>query len=50
VGEPLRDRILQFDGATSAPTVIGIRRRDDCPACGSTRPAGIVAGPATGQP
>ena len=33
VGEPLRDRILQFDGASGEPTAIATRRREDCPAC-----------------
>ena len=37
VGEPLLDQILQFDGATSAPMVIGTERRADCAACGSER-------------
>jgi molybdopterin-synthase adenylyltransferase len=34
VGEPLCDRILQFEGATAVPTVIATGRRADCPACG----------------
>jgi len=40
VGDPLRDRVLQFDGAGSDPTVIATRRRADCPAC-----AHLGAGP-----
>jgi molybdopterin-synthase adenylyltransferase len=34
VGEPLVDRILQLDGAATAPMTIVTRRREDCPACG----------------
>ena len=40
VGDPLCDRILQFDGATAAPTVVATARRADCSACGdAARPA-----------
>ena len=35
VGEPLRDRVLYFDGEGGEPTTIATRRREDCPACGS---------------
>jgi molybdopterin-synthase adenylyltransferase len=34
VGEPLLDRVLQFDGAHGEPTLIATHRRADCPACG----------------
>jgi molybdopterin-synthase adenylyltransferase len=34
VGEPLLDRILQLDGAASAPLAISTSRREDCTACG----------------
>jgi molybdopterin-synthase adenylyltransferase len=44
VGEPLLDRILQLEGPASAPTVVATRRREDCPACGSARPAAPVGG------
>ncbi len=44
VGEPLRDRILQFEGALASPTVIATRRRADCAACGD--PAHPVPEPA----
>ncbi|MBA3422291.1 MAG: HesA/MoeB/ThiF family protein [Thermoleophilaceae bacterium] len=44
VGEPLCDRVLQFEGATAAPTVIATRRRADCPACCDlVRPAPAAA-------
>ena len=49
VGEPLLDRLLQFDGSTSAPTVIATCRREDCPACGHVAPpqaAGTAEAPA----
>jgi molybdopterin/thiamine biosynthesis adenylyltransferase len=51
VGEPLVDRILQFDGAASEPTVIETRRRDDCPACGALRapPAATAAAGESGR-
>lgn len=40
VGDPLCDRILQFEGASAAPTVVTTGRRADCPACGDpARPA-----------
>ena len=37
VGEPLCDRILQFEGAPAEPTVIATGRRADCLACGNPR-------------
>src|SRR5829696_951841 len=44
VGEPLRDRILRFDGLTGEPTAIATRRRVHCPACGEL-PMREPAGP-----
>ncbi len=38
VGEPLLDRILQFDGGPANPLTISTRRRDDCAACGALTP------------
>ena len=40
VGEPLLDRILQLDGAETAPTTISTRRREGCSACGELGTAG----------
>jgi adenylyltransferase/sulfurtransferase len=34
VGMPLLDAILQIDGRDMVQTLVTIRRRDDCPACG----------------
>lgn len=48
VGEPLLDRILQLEGASSAPLTIATRRREDCPACGARQPAAPAAGAVEG--
>jgi molybdopterin-synthase adenylyltransferase len=38
VGEPLFDRIMRIDGATSEQTMVRTSRRADCPACGAGAP------------
>jgi molybdopterin-synthase adenylyltransferase len=33
VGRPLLDTLLQIDGRTMSQTLVGVSRREDCPAC-----------------
>jgi molybdopterin/thiamine biosynthesis adenylyltransferase len=49
VGEPLLDKILQLDGASSTPMLVATERRDDCPACGGQRAGASAAAGAEGS-
>jgi molybdopterin-synthase adenylyltransferase len=49
VGEPLLDRILQLEGASSTPMAVATQRRDDCPACGGKRVGASAAAGAEGS-
>lgn len=45
VGEPLVDRMLQFEGGSSTPTVVSTSRRADCAACAVARVPTAAASP-----
>lgn len=42
IGEPLIGRLLMFDALSTSFTELRIRRRPDCPACG-TEPVAVGA-------